>query len=72
MKKGASPGDLVIKILRSHHHGWGSFPGQGTTSPPVGGHTVMADCCYDAESYAGISNTSRITHGGQVSVDLPD
>ncbi|MCO6060816.1 hypothetical protein NG726_29765, partial [Pseudomonas sp. MOB-449] len=30
-------------------------------------------CCCDAGSYAtGISNTSRVTHGGQVSAELPD
>ena len=36
-------------------------------------HTVAAACCCDAESYAtGISNTSRVTHGGQASVELPE
>ena len=36
-------------------------------------HMVVAACCCDAESYAtGISNTSRISHGGQVSAELPD
>ena len=39
----------------------------------VGCHTVAAACCCDAESYAtGISYTSRLTHGGQVSAELPD
>ena len=36
-------------------------------------HTVAAACCCDAESYAtGISHTSRVTHGGQFSLELPD
>ena len=40
---------------------------------PVGCHTVMATYCCDAESSAtGISNTNRVTHGGQVSSELPD
>ena len=36
-------------------------------------HTVAAVCCCEAESSAnGISDTSRVTHGGQVSGELPD
>ena len=36
-------------------------------------HTVVAVCCYDAESSAtGISNASRVTHGGQVSAEFSD
>ena len=36
-------------------------------------HLVAAPCCHDGESYAtNISNTSRFTHGGQVSAELPD
>ena len=52
----------VCFLVREPHH------------PSVGCHTVVAACCCcDAESYAtGISNTSRVTHGGQVSVKLPD
>ena len=41
--------------------------------PSVGCHTVTTACCYDAERYAiGISSTSRVIHGGQVSAELPD
>ena len=40
---------------------------------PVTCHTVAAVCCCDAESYApGISNTSGVTRGRQVSAELPD
>ena len=42
-------------------------------SPSVSCHTMVVACCYDADSYATrISNTSRVTHGGQVSMELPD
>ena len=55
-------------------HGPYSFPGQGITSHSSAGcHTVAAVCGCDAESHAtGISNTSRVTHGGRVSSELPD
>ena len=34
---------------------------------------LVAACCYDAESYAtSISNIKWVTHGGQVSAELPD
>ena len=64
---------LQVKIRRSRCHSpSGLFPGQGST-PPVGCHTVVAACCCDAESYATrVSKTSRVTPGGQVSVELPD
>ena len=75
----ASPGCLVVKIQRSHHLGPGFSPAQGPT-PPVcrvshhgGCHTVVAACGCDAESSATrISNSSSVTHGGQVSMELPD
>ena len=53
--------------------GPGLFPGQGTM-PLVCRLSYCGNCCCcDAESYAsGISHTSRVTHGGQVSVELPD
>ena len=39
----------------------------------VGCRTVAAARCCDAESYVtGISNTSRVTHRGRISVELPD
>ena len=63
----------MAKIGRSHWHGPGSFPNRGATHLSVGCHTVVAACCCDAESNAsGISNTTRVTHGEQVSVELPD
>ena len=69
----ASPGGLVVKIHCSHHCGWGSFLLRQPQHPSVGCHTVVAACCCDTESYAtGISNTSMVIHGGQVSVELPD
>ena len=41
--------------------------------PSLSCRTVAAVCCCDADSYAtSISNTSRVTHGGQVSAELPD
>ena len=44
-----------------------------THHPSVGSHRVAAVCCYDPESYSmGISNTSRVIYGGQVSVEFPD
>ena len=50
-----------ISQVRDHAH------------PSVGCHTVAALCCCVAESYAtGISNTSRVTPGTQVSVELSD
>ena len=67
----ASPAGLV-KITCSHFHGPGLFPSQGTI-PLVSCHTVVAVSYCDAESYATvISNTSRVTHGGRVSAELPD
>ena len=67
-----SPDDLEVKTWCFHLSHPGSFPGQGTTPPSVGCHTVAAVCGCDAESHAtGISNTRRVTHGGQVSAELP-
>ena len=69
----ASPGGLVMKIQCSHHVAQVSFPVRDPHHPPFGCQTVAVHCCYDAESYATrISNTSKVTHGGQVSVELPD
>ena len=66
-------GDLVVKIWCSDHHGLGSFPGQGTALLTLGCHTLVVACFCDAQSYAtGISNTSRVTHGGQGLAELPD
>ena len=48
-------------LVREPHH------------PSVGYHTVASACCCDAESRAtDVSYTSRVTHGGQISVELPD
>ena len=48
------------------------FPDRETNTS-VCCHTLAAGCYCDAESYATeISNTSRVTHGGQVSVELLD
>ena len=69
----ASPGGLVVKIWCSHGHSSNSFPGRRTTPLSLGCHTVAVVCFRDAESYAtSISNTSRVTYGGQVSAELPD
>ena len=66
----ASPGGLMIKIWRSRCHGSVSLPRWGTTPPICWLFTVVAA---DAENYAtGISNTSRVTHAGQVLTELPD
>ena len=63
----------MVKIGRPHQRGLGSFPGQGSTHPTVGCHSVVAAYCCDAESCAtGISNSSRVTRGGQVSAELPE
>ena len=52
---------------------WVRFPVREPHHSSVGCHPVVAACCCDAESCAtSISNTRRVTHGGQVSVDLPD
>ena len=49
------------------------FPVMEPQHQAVGCHTVAAACCCDAENRAtGISNTSRVSHGGQVSVELRD
>ena len=70
--QGASTGGLVVKIQCSHQYGPSSFPVRDPQHPSVGCHTVAAACCCDAESYApSISNTSRVTHGGQVSAFRP-
>ena len=63
---------LRFRILTSKP-GTNLFHSQGTTLCSVSCYAVAAAHCCDAESYAtGISNTSRITHRGQVSVELPD
>ena len=62
-----------VKIQHSHHRCQGSFLVREPHHPSVCCDTVVPTCCYDAESYAlSISNTSRVTHGRQVSVELPD
>ena len=49
------------------------FPVGEPQDASVSCHTVVAACCCDPESYViSISNTSRVTHGGQVSAELPD
>ena len=63
----------MVKIWCSHCHGPSLFPVRQPHHLSVGCHTVVAVCCCDAESYAtGTSNTSRVTHGGQVSAELAD
>ena len=65
------PGGLVVKIGHSHHFNLCSFLVQELHPLSVGCHTVAAASYCDAESYAiSISNTSRITQGGQVSAEL--
>ena len=60
----------MVKIPCSHRHSLGSFLHQGTTLLVW---QVAAVCCCDSESYAtGISDTDRVTHGGQVSAEIPD
>ena len=67
----ASPVDPVVKIRGSQHCSPNLFLSQGTATPVC--HTAAAACCCDAENYAtAISNTSRVIHGVQVSVDLRD
>ena len=68
VKRLASSGGLVVKIQCSHSCVPGSLPGREPHHPSVGCHTEVTACCCDAESCAtGISNTNRVTHGGQVS-----
>ena len=69
----SQPWCLVVKIQPSHCWGPGLFPGQGTT-PLICWLSSCGSCmCCDAESDAtGISNSSRVSHGGQVSAELPD
>ena len=63
----------MVKKWYSHQRGLGLFLVREQLCPSVGCHPVAAACCCDAESYAmGISNSSRVTHGTQVSVELPD
>ena len=64
--------DLVVKFGALTLAAWVHFPVREPCHPTVGCHTVAAVCCHDVESYAtGISNTSRVTYGGQISVKLP-
>ena len=53
---------------------WPKFMSLSENPPPsVSCHAVEAECSCDADSSATkISNTSRATHGGQVSAELPD
>ena len=69
----ASPGgqwlrfSILTPVTRVH------FPVREPHHLSLSCHTAAAACCCDAETYATvISNTSRVTHGGQVSVALPD
>ena len=60
----------MVKIWCSH---WVGFLVREPHRPSGGCHTVAAACHCDAESYAtGISNTTRVTHGGQISAELLD
>lgn len=62
----------MVKIQDSHLHGPRSFLVRGPHGPSVSSHTVAAVCCHDAGSFATrISNTSRVTHCGQISAELP-
>ena len=67
---------LVVQWLRFSAlttPAWVRFLVREPHSPSVCCHTMVAVCCRDAESYAtGVSNRSRVSHGGQVSVELPD
>ena len=57
----------MVKTWCSHLSGLGSFPSQGSTPPVFDCHAMAAACCCDAESWAtGITNSSRVTRGGQV------
>ena len=72
-EKLASPGgeDLVLSLPQPGNQG--SFPVREPHHSSVTCHTVAAACCCAAESCAtGISNTSRVTQGGQVSLELSD
>ena len=65
----AKPDGRVVKIRHSHCCSpvFISWSGNHTTHLSV----VILWWLHDAESYAtGISNTSKVTHGGQVSVEL--
>ena len=68
-----SSGGAVVRICCSHRCGLGWFPGEVTTASPARCRTVVAASYCNAESYTtGISNTSRVTHGGQFSAELPN
>ena len=64
----------MFKIQCSQGGGSGvCFPVREPHDPSVCCHTGEAVCCCEAENYAtGISNTSRVPHGGRVSAELPD
>ena len=61
------------KSLCSYHRAQVHFSVKEPHYLSVGCYTVAAVRCCDTESYAtGISNTSRLTHGRQVSARLLD
>ena len=69
----ASPGGLRLKFCALMAAAWVRFLVREPYHPSVTCRTMVTACCCDAESYATrISNTSRVPHGGQVSVKLPD
>ena len=73
MQGTVGPGGLVLKIHCSHYHCPGSFLVRKPHNSSVECHPVAAACGCDAKSYdTGISNNSKVTHGGQVSAKLPD
>ena len=69
----ASSGRLGVKIQRFHHQSLSPFPALGTM-PPVRPWIVILWQVHVAVMLKAIriSNTSRVTHGGQVSAELPD
>ena len=69
----ASPGYLWLRFGVLTAVAWVRFPVRETQHTSVGCHAAAVVCGYDAESYAtGISNTSRVTRGGQDLVEHPD
>ena len=66
----------VVQRLRFNAHttaAWIPFQVREPHHLSVGCHTVVAVCCCVAECFAtGISNASRVIHGGQVSAEYPD
>ena len=65
----------MVRIWCSHRHGLSSCPGQGTTPPVCWLSYCGAGLCVVVKLKAmplGFQTSVGVTHGGQVSIELPD